>query len=321
MRCVIAPPHRSPWHSGELELQRAADVAPRMEALGQRMIRTYMPDQHRQFFAQLPFIVLSALDLNDQVWPFILAGPAGFAASPSPTRLRIRIHSTSGYPSESAMLERLRLGVGDKVSVLGIQFETRRRNRLNGTIKFRSAHALEIEVDQSYGNCPRYIHIREQQGEYLPGPIIERQQLSTADQRHIQRADTLFIASRTSRISRDPRDGIDVNHRGGLPGFIKMNADGALIIPDYDGNKFFNTLGNILRDPRAGLLLPDFETGDLLSLVGTAEVIADDPVNAAHFGSHRYLKFSVDMVRLAVRGFPYRYALRQRSSDPPHPSS
>jgi len=39
------PSHRhSPWHAGEKQLQEKVGVAERMEVLGQKVIRDYMPD-------------------------------------------------------------------------------------------------------------------------------------------------------------------------------------------------------------------------------------------------------------------------------------
>lgn len=51
-----------------------------------------MPDQHRTFFAQLPFILIGALDSNRQPWATVLAGPAGFIRSPDPRTLVIDAH-------------------------------------------------------------------------------------------------------------------------------------------------------------------------------------------------------------------------------------
>src|SRR3546814_14766932 len=68
--------------------------------------------------------------------------------------------------------------------------------------------------------------------------------------------------------------GADVSHRGGRPGFVRVTEDdgrSVLTIPDFSGNQFFNTLGNIAINPRAGLLFVDFATGDLLTLTGRSE--------------------------------------------------
>jgi len=48
----------SPWHAGERALQERFNVAERLAVLGRQVIRDYMPEQHRAFFHQLPFMVV-----------------------------------------------------------------------------------------------------------------------------------------------------------------------------------------------------------------------------------------------------------------------
>ncbi|KAG1255548.1 hypothetical protein G6F68_010282 [Rhizopus microsporus] len=54
---LVAPP----WHGGERLLQTRAGVAERMAQIGPKVVRDYMPDQHREFFAQLPFLVMGSV--------------------------------------------------------------------------------------------------------------------------------------------------------------------------------------------------------------------------------------------------------------------
>jgi hypothetical protein len=43
--------------------------------------------------------------------------------------------------------------------------------------------------------------------------------------------------------------GVDVSHRGGRPGFVRVDAAGeSLRLPDYQGNQFYMTLGNLRRE-------------------------------------------------------------------------
>ncbi|HKY46193.1 MAG TPA: pyridoxamine 5'-phosphate oxidase family protein [Pyrinomonadaceae bacterium] len=65
---------------------------------------------------------------------------------------------------------------------------------------------------------------------------------------------------------------MDVSRRGGETGFVRIDGS-RLTIPDFAGNRFFNTLGNLLLNPRAGLLFIDFNSGDLLLLSGRIEII------------------------------------------------
>ncbi|MCX7079631.1 MAG: FAD-binding oxidoreductase, partial [Pseudomonas sp.] len=70
---------QSPWHAGEKQLQAHVGVAERMEAFGPKVIRSYLPDQHRQFYQQLPFMLYGAVDADGNPWASILEGQPGFA--------------------------------------------------------------------------------------------------------------------------------------------------------------------------------------------------------------------------------------------------
>ena len=65
---------RSPWHAGEIEMQARIGVSERMEVLGRRVIRDHMPDQHRSFYEQLPFMVYGAVDADGKPWASLLEG-------------------------------------------------------------------------------------------------------------------------------------------------------------------------------------------------------------------------------------------------------
>lgn len=311
---------RSPWHVGETAIHATLGISERLEDLGQRMIRDHMPEEHRIFFAEIPFAVMSALDEKGDVWPFLVINEAGVFSSPAPDRLILKPAPFMGAPDD------LRLQPGDKTSILGMALENRRRNRVNGTILERSSEGLLIQVDQSFGNCPKYIHTRAHHPQRNSGELTTPKRLNSEHLGIIRKAETLFIASRASDLSEAREDGVDVNHRGGLAGFVYIRDDGALIIPDYRGNRFFNTLGNILRDARAGLLIPDFEEGHLLTLTGQASVVLNDPKNSALYGASRYLIFFIEDIRFHTYALPFTYpvieyspyaASTERNREPP----
>lgn len=257
------------WHPGELAVQRRAGVQEQMAELGQRLIRDYMPEQHREFFAGLEIIYLGGTDGAGKLWAIPVAGEPGFVASPDPKTLTIDLKGMS------PALQLVDFSVGQAIGLLGIQLSTRRRNRLNGKITAAREGRLTVAVQQSFGNCPKYINQRE----LLPLPHTEEarrghfRDWSDAAQQLVTRADTCFIASINSSGGPNRAVGIDLSHRGGSPGFIHFDALGRLIIPDYRGNNFFNTLGNLSVDSRAGLLFVDFATGDIMTLSMTAEVL------------------------------------------------
>lgn len=275
------------WHQGELFIQEKLGVAKRMASVGQRVVRDYMPDQHREFYAQLPFLVLGSVDGSGNPWATFLEGAPGFIVSPTPTTLDIAVRPD---PSDPAAL-----GVGENmpVGLLGIELHTRRRNRMNGVVSLTAA-GLHIDVDQSFGNCPRYIQLRDfrqerKAGQLFSGIVEMMEQLDEDARALIQGADSFYVASYADRENRRQ---VDVSHRGGKLGFVRDGPDGTLTIPDFDGNLFFNTLGNIVLNGRAGLLFVDYASGDMLQMTGEASVIFDSPEIAAFQGAERLWKFS-----------------------------
>src|SRR6185437_5621044 len=107
--------------------------------------------------------------------------------------------------------------------------ETRRRNRANGTIRRTGADRFDVAVEDSFGNCPRYITIRQHSFAREPdAPFESRREdadhLDPRARRMIENADTLFVASYLDR--EDGRRQVDVSHRGGKAGFVNIDASG-----------------------------------------------------------------------------------------------
>jgi predicted pyridoxine 5'-phosphate oxidase superfamily flavin-nucleotide-binding protein len=204
------------------------------------------------------------------------------------------------------------------VGLLGIEFETRRRNRLNGIVSSRGANGFRVAVSQSFGNCPQYIQARRvlqfrTRSEAETGTAIpEGRLLSRAAREAVSRADTFFIATASAEPLGEARsEGLDVSHRGGKPGFVRVDEeDGASVLtfPDFRGNFQFNTLGNLLVNPRAGVLFVDFATGDLLSLTGRGAIVWNGPELEAFEGAERLVRFHVEEGRVLERAVPLEWS-------------
>ncbi|WP_285418855.1 pyridoxamine 5'-phosphate oxidase family protein [Pseudomonas sp. efr-133-TYG-5] len=277
---------RSPWHAGEQQLQAHVGVAERMEAFGRKVIRTWMPDQHREFYQQLPFMVYGAVDADGCPWASVLEGEPGFARSPDPTHLQFSSVPAADDPAQ--------VHDGAAIGLLGIELHTRRRNRLNGHVEQLHGGGFNLAVDQAFGNCPQYIQLRQFQRVALTDPATRPAEyadgLDDAAVALIASADTFFVAS---YVEVDGQRAVDVSHRGGQPGFVRVEGN-RLTIPDFAGNLHFNTLGNLLLNPRAGLLFIDFSTGDVLQLSGRTEIILDGPQIDAFQGAERLWTFEVE---------------------------
>ncbi len=280
---------QSPFHEGELAIQDRIGVRERMDKQGRRVIREFMPDQHRQFFAGLSYVIVGTLDKNAHPWASILVGNPGFLSSPDDRTLRVKAQPLFGDPLGTNLAE------GIDIGLLGIELSTRRRNRLNGRVKAIDTDGFDIEIRQSFGNCPQYIQARGFQLQDFEAstqkPIYSLQRFSEEERKLISGADTFFIATAYQFAEEDLASGVDVSHRGGKPGFIRIDDESTLTIPDFSGNNHFNTFGNLELNPRAGLLLIDFRQGDLLYLTGTAQVIWEGEEIRLYPGAERLLRF------------------------------
>lgn len=295
----------SSWHEGELTIQRSVGVDTRMADVGRRVIRDYLLDQHRQFYPLLPFVVLGAVDESGDIWATLRAGQPGFLQAPDDHHLHIDLASDKADPADGGFKD------GDAIALLGIELQTRRRNRLNGKVRRQTAANFDLMVEQSYGNCPQYIQLRQFAFSRDPQSFTDQpaQMLDALNERArsmITTADTFFVASYVDHAVKGRQ--VDVSHRGGKAGFVRLGADGVMTIPDFAGNLFFNTLGNFLVNPKAGLVFADFTTGDLLQLTGEAEVILDSPEIAAFQGAERLWRFIPRRIVYRPDALPLRWS-------------
>ena len=303
----------SPFHAGEQAVQTRMGVREKVENIGRRIIRDYMPDQHREFYALLPFLIIGTTDGEGQPWASIVAGPSGFITAPTPHELRIATPPLFGSPLEEA----LRLGAD--IGILGILPANRRRNRITGRTSAVDKDGFTVSVLQSFGNCPQYIQTREVavlpevNQPQQPRPVTQGEALDAAAQRLITQADTFFIATAYASSEDGAALGADASHRGGKPGFVQVEGDRTLVFPDFSGNLHFNTVGNILLNPKAGLLFIDFDHGDLLYLTGEASMVWEGPEVAGFEGAERLIRLRVSHWRRVAASLPLRFRFGEYS--------
>ena len=296
----------SPFHAGELAIQARLGIQDRMDRQGRRMIREYLTEQHQQFFAQLSYIIVGTVDKLGNPWASILVGKPGFLATPNDKILQITAKPLPGDPLAN------NLGLGIDIGLLGIELQTRRRNRMNGVVSEIASDDLEITVKQSFGNCPQYIQVRR--FEYIEAPkdisptISEINSFGELESNLITSADTFFITTAYQDESAGITKGVDVSHRGGKPGFVRIDDEKTLTIPDFAGNCHFNTIGNIEINPPTGLLFIDFAQGDLLYLTGTAEIIWSGAEISTYTGAKRLIRFHLDQGYLVTASLPLRWS-------------
>jgi uncharacterized protein len=259
-----------PYHAGELEIQVLSDHAAEGEAIAYAIAKNIAPGAWR-FLAAQSMLVLGSWDGERGVWPSVLFGPPGFVTTSDGGNVHLAVNNAlvDHYDPIWQNLRKSRF-----ISMLAIELTTRRRFRINGHLSTNAdvmlaEGNLDVIVDQAYPNCPKYIQRRILQIDKTSSgqPDVREYRTLTTDQEIlIANADTCFVASVY------PASGTDISHRGGLPGFVRVESVTRLRIPDYAGNSMFNTLGNIHASGFAGLLFIDFESGRQLQIVGDARI-------------------------------------------------
>jgi predicted pyridoxine 5'-phosphate oxidase superfamily flavin-nucleotide-binding protein len=303
------------FHSGELSVQQHAGVRAEAARLAPMLGRGELRSGVAAFLSGAPFAALAARDRAGRLWASPLFGPPGFLHAESSDTLRIGTALPDADPLHA-------LADGQPAGLIVIDFATRRRVRINGTLTSTGTDGLALEVDQAYGNCPKYIQHRhlalaEPNTAATRIPLFRGDLLRPNDIRSIEAADTFFLGTT------HPEAGVDASHRGGPAGFVRVTGT-RLWWPDYPGNNMFNSFGNLSVDPSAALLFVDFAAGNVLQLSGTAAVRWDQPATRDEGHTGRVVEFTpAQVIATMVPGlaetdhtaYPHNPALAQLVSD------
>ena len=276
-----------PYHEGEWEVQKRVGVEKIAESTG-RVISDRIPNGALKFVDKQPMVIVSSQDDEKNIWTSMLVGKPDFLTAVDEQNIKIELTAIVSSKLDP-FWENIRKC--PKIGMLFIELATRRRLRVNGTVSIFDKH-LNISVEQAYPNCPKYIQRREIEVDGTDGNRSDSKMKGTSLTNNlnawIEHSDTFFVGSS------DGKDNLDASHRGGNPGFIQIVNDTTLKIPDYPGNSMFNTLGNFMSNPKAGLLFVDFKEGKTLQLAGKAEIIWEEKnVEEITGGTRRLWKFLI----------------------------
>jgi len=275
---------KTPYHEGELQVQERVGVLQEGAQNG-RVIQDSILKGALRFIDQLPMAVFGSGDQEKNVWASIFLGKPGFMQAEDERLVSFDLTTIAPNPHDPFWKN---IQKNPQVGMLAIELASRRRLRINGTITHESDALLQLQVKESYPNCPKYIQRRQistpLQGANITSRLSAQGEVLGSEQRSIiAKADTFFVASV------HPERGVDVSHRGGNPGFVTLMDDRTLRIPDYPGNSMFNTLGNFTANPRAGLIFLDFESHRTLQLTGRPEILYDvDGTSEETGGTNRH---------------------------------
>ncbi|CCK30026.1 hypothetical protein BN159_5647 [Streptomyces davaonensis JCM 4913] len=250
------------YHEGSLAVQDRLGVRDLAAHVG-RSIGEGIKPVAAAFLEVQPLLVIGAADpATGAVWAAPLAGEPGFVRATGPRQV-----SVAGGGSPAAPLAAALTTEGTPVGTIALDPRTRRRMRLNGHAR-PTPRGLAIEADRVFANCPKYLQRRETYeilSDRAPGEPRRSAELTEEQAAFVTAADTFFLAS-------VHEGGADASHRGGNPGFVRVDSPRELSWRDYPGNAMFLSLGNLAADPRAGLLFLDWTSGTALHLTGEARI-------------------------------------------------
>lgn len=318
------------FHEGERAVQLRAGEAAMAERNGRMLSDTVMAGA-RPFIAQQFMLVAGSVGDDGALWASMLFGQPGFAGTDSGDSILLRCPERERDQADPFWRN---IAANGRIGLLFIELATRRRFRVNGRVVRSDALGLEVAVLEAYPNCPKYIQRRELRGTGPAGglPVAAASALAGASTVSgasmlaggagalppevadiVRRADTLFVASA------HPEQGLDASHRGGHGGFVRVLADGTLRVPDYKGNSMFNTLGNFCANPRAGVVVPDFDGGRLLQISGAVDILWDLGDEAGQTGgTNRFWEFQPE--HWILRGMPQHLEWDFRDPSPFNPA-
>jgi NAD(P)H-flavin reductase/predicted pyridoxine 5'-phosphate oxidase superfamily flavin-nucleotide-binding protein len=311
-----------PWHQGEHKMHQLMKVPendnPTTGALTQ---------QAAFMLQRAPLLALGTLDAESRPWTTLWGGESGFSRPLGGDMVGIRADVDMEFdPVVESLVAKERRANGDIVKSEGkgamvggltIDLMTRKRVKIYGRMVAGAVSEPEddsmgigdmqlvCKVEQSLGNCPKYLNKKDIRPAPARPKLLSKSPVLSAEGRSIiEKADLFFISSSNSN------DDMDTNHRGGPPGFVRIisnNEDGAEIIyPEYSGNRLYQTLGNLMVTPLAGIVVPDFDTGDVLYITGVTTVLIGKDAAELLPHSNLAVKIKVTEARFVSQGLPFR---------------
>lgn len=270
---------------------------------------------------EAPLLALGAVDEQGRPWTTIWGGKHGFAGPVGESVIGINstvdgeydpvLEALLGDTSEDKVVEYKKKG--PIMAGLSINLEIRKRVKLYGSMKVgrvdwkgSSPRAqLLMDIEGSIMNCPKYLNEK-----YIvpatptPKLLSNSLQLPPEAVTLVEKADLFFISS-----SHGTED-MDTNHRGGPTGFVRIlsnDATGAVIVyPEYSGNRLYQTLGNLQETPLAGLVFPDFDTGDVLYMTGKTNILVGEDASSILPRCKLAVQITVTSARFVEKGLPFR---------------
>ncbi|KAF1925071.1 uncharacterized protein M421DRAFT_70768 [Didymella exigua CBS 183.55] len=327
------------WSKGEAKMHSLLHVPPQDNPTS-----TMLTPQASFMLQRAPLLAFGTLDNEARPWTALWGGAPGFSGPIGDDFVGTRTLVDGKYdPVVQALVgggekgEMVRPeGEGKMISGLALDLVTRKRVKLAGKMAAGSLRSVEVEVEegaespadapptqdqiqlvteieQSMGNCPKYMNQYEIHPALLaPSVLSSGPSLSPEAASLVERADMLFLSTSGGAD-------MDTNHRGGAPGFIRTISASRIVYPEYSGNRLYQSLGNLQLNPLIGVTIPDFETGNVLYTTGRASILIGPDAEKMIPGINLAVDITLTETRLVKHGLAFRGTLRPNGHSPYNP--
>ncbi len=137
--------------------------------------------------------------------------------------------------------------------------------------------------------------------------VLHRVRFTSDDCEFIESRSMFFLATA------DADGWPDCSYKGGRPGFVRVIEDDAIAFPSYDGNGMFKSLGNLLANPRVGMLFMDFAQPKRLRVNGSASIDFSDPLLDSFEGAQLVIRVRAEHIFPNCPRYIHRMALEEIS--------
>ncbi|KAF2802832.1 uncharacterized protein BDZ99DRAFT_401048 [Mytilinidion resinicola] len=317
-----------PWSSGEERMHQLLHVPDQDNPTS-----SLLTPQASFLLQRAPLLAVGTVDDHGRPWATIWGGEPGFSQSLGSSIMGTRtivdrkndpvVQILIGDRDDGEIVKSE--GPGRMVAGLTIDLVTRKRVKIYGRMVAAALDAMEksdddqgdadnstsgqiqlvVRIEQSLGNCPKYLNKKDIRPSPVASELLSRSaNLPIHAMKLLQKSDLFFISSANADYD------MDTNHRGGPPGFVRVlrNDDGGaeLVYPEYSGNRLYQTLGNLLTNPVAGVVFPDFDSGAVLYVTGTTEVVVGSAAAELLPRSNLVVKIKIVEALYVQKGLPFR---------------
>jgi predicted pyridoxine 5'-phosphate oxidase superfamily flavin-nucleotide-binding protein len=138
-------------------------------------------------------------------------------------------------------------------------------------------------------------------------------ELTDGDAAFVERCSMFFLATA------DADGWPDCSYKGGMPGFVKVLDPTTLAFPSYDGNGMFRSLGNLVVNPKVGMLFIDFTQPNRMRVNGTATLHVDGDAVDAFEGAQAAVHVAIERVFPNCPRYIHRMEVVEHSVYAPRP--